>query len=953
MKNLATKYTNLKRLVGGNREKRGYEETFGMPQEEQAYVTMPNKWIRRILGEIEFAIRLSGAVDNKYDTLLHSTIDYLTNEIKEEGVLTKTICLEAEKQLMAMQVAAKEYKLILASHAHIDMNWMWSFNETVAITLATFRTILNIMDQYPEFCYSQSQASVYQIVEQYDPDLMDRIKAYIKAGRWEVSATAWVETDKNMPNTESLLRHIKYTRDYLEEKWDIDPNTLELDFSPDTFGHNANVPEINSHGNVKYYYHCRALDGTQALYRWRSPSGKEILVYREQYWYNSGITPHIGAGLIDISKRSAGFKTGLIVYGVGDHGGGPTRRDVERAIDMMEWPIYPTIKFGTITQFFKEAEAVRDLLPVVDHELNYFAPGCYTTQSRIKLGNRRCETALVDAEAMAVLAKANCGFKFQRNQFVKAWQDVLFTHFHDILTGSCVQDSREHAMGLYQTSMAVANTNYQNAMRVICENIDTSSIEEDIDSFNSQSYGGGVGFGIENFTGVPNTELGSGKTRIFHVFNPTGATRTEPVEITVWDWVGDLRYIGMEKPDGTKVKCQLLTNKLEQYWDHKYLKIMAEVTAPALGYTTVVLKENDPDEYKIYYQNDTRSSHAYEDFVLENQYICAKFDRVSGRMYSLVDKKTNTQGIAQGQSVGFNYIDSERRTSSAWDIGKHLHTLPIVQAVDIHATSKGELQQGFVVTYPIKNSKITVNITLNEHAKSVCYRTEVDWNEAGGDTIPVLNFSVPVGYNTDQYLYDVPAGAIYRSGMELDAPALQYGSAVNDCKDKASVFISADCKYGYRGVDNTISTTLINSSVNPDKYPERGIHHIDLHVGAMVACPKQMEEYATALHHKLSYHSTNSHKGVLSLENSLCAFASDTAVLSTVTASNEGDIIVRAYENCGKESQVKVTFSSPVKSAMVVDLMENEIGTVTIEDGAVTATIGANSLMTLKISLSK
>ena len=134
-----------------------------------------------------------------------------------------------------------------------------------------------------------------------------------------------------------------------------------------------------------------------------------MLVYREQYWYNSGITPKIGAGIIDISKRCAGFKTGLIVYGVGDHGGGPTRRDVERALEMMEWPVYPKIKFGTFREFFHEAESVRDELPLVEKELNFIFQGCYTTQSRIKLGNRACERALTNAEAMSAFAAAAAG----------------------------------------------------------------------------------------------------------------------------------------------------------------------------------------------------------------------------------------------------------------------------------------------------------------------------------------------------------------------------------------------------------------------------------------------------------------------------------------------------------------------------------------------------------------
>lgn len=951
MQNIVAKFVDLKRRVGGNREIREFEYSFGMPREEQALITMPNKWNRRIISELDFAIKLSSVNEGRFDTALNNALDYLKEAMDLEGALTTSACTNAEKMLAPIAAAAKEYKLILAAHAHLDMNWMWSFNETVAITLATFRTILSIMEQYPDFCFSQSQASVYKIVEDYDPELMDKIKARIKEGRWEISATAWVETDKNMPNTESLLRHIKYTRDYLQEKWDIDPNSLELDFSPDTFGHNANVPEINFHGNVKYYYHCRALDGGNALYRWKAPSGKEILVYREQYWYNSAITPHIGAGLIDISKRCAGFKTGLIVYGVGDHGGGPTRKDVERAIEMSEWPIYPTIKFGTIREFFKEAEAIKASLPLVDHELNYFAAGCYTTQSRIKLGNRRTETALINAEALSIFANSLAGFTFQKEQFVRAWRDVLFTHFHDILTGSCVQDSREHAMGLYQTSMAVANTNYQNAMREIARNIDTSSIKEDIDCY-AQSYGGGVGFGLENFSGVPNTELGSGKTRIFHIFNPTAAQRKQPIEITVWDWVGDMRHIQMQKPDGTAVEFQLLNTSLQHYWDHKYFKLLADVTVPPLGYTTIVLRESEPTDYPVYYHPEKRSAYAYDDFVLENEYICAKFHRTNGCMFSLVDKRTQLEYIKQGDVASFNFIESEKATSSGWDIGKHLLTMPVTHSVDIKSTVSGELQNGFTVKYTIKSSTITVNVTLDKHAKAVQYSTIVDWNEIGGETVPVLNFSVPVAYKTDSYRYDIPAGSIVRKGMELDVPGLQYGCAVSPTDD--SVVVVTDSKYGYRGIDNTISTTLINSATNPDPYPERGIHHINIAVGISKSCPKVLEDFATAINHKLSFHSSNSHKGKLPLEHSLFAFEGGTAVVSAVTQSNRGDILVRLYETCGKSTVVEMEFYKEVLSAKFVNLMEANLdGDININGNKITLTVEANTIATIAIETSK
>ena len=165
---LAEKFTRLKTSVGGNREKMHFEDTFGMPKEEQAHITRPGRANARILAELEFALHLSEAENGKYDAALEEALDYLLEKQQTEGVLTDQACEEAEEILEPIAEEAKSYELILAAHAHIDMNWMWSFNETVSIVLATFRSILNIMDQYPEFCFSQSQASVYKIVEEYD-----------------------------------------------------------------------------------------------------------------------------------------------------------------------------------------------------------------------------------------------------------------------------------------------------------------------------------------------------------------------------------------------------------------------------------------------------------------------------------------------------------------------------------------------------------------------------------------------------------------------------------------------------------------------------------------------------------------------------------------------------------------------------------------------------------------
>ena len=941
---LAAKYTKLKKQIGGNREQFHYEETFGMPREEAARVTMPNKDIRRILAETEFAIRLSEEKEHKFDSIVEEALDYMLSVVAEEGVLTKSACYKAEEILMPLKDAAKEYSLILAGHAHIDMNWMWSWHETVASTIATFQTMLKLMDEYPEFCFSQSQASVYEIIEKYAPELKPLIEERIREGRWEITASQWVETDKNMPSSESLYNHMYFTKKYLKEHWGVSPADLEIDFSPDTFGHSRNIPEIDALGNVKYMYHCRGLDGDNAVYRWKSASGKELLVCREQYWYNGAVTPKQAIGIFDVAKRSGGLKTQLAVYGVGDHGGGPTRRDVERAIDMMSWPIYPNIKFGTFREFFKEAEKVRDKLPIVDKEMNYFARGCYTTQSRLKMGNRRTEAALFDAQIWHTFSGAKDNFT--EAQFEKAWQNVLFTHFHDILTGSCVQDSREHSMGLFTDSMAIANSRSSLAMQRIAADIDTSMFEVE-EIFDSQSDGAGVGYGVENFVGVPSPERGVGIQRIYHIYNSATTKVKRNCEITVWDWVGDMRDIVIKLADGTEVPYQLIDHDYQQYWDHKYFRLLVEVEVPELGYTTVMLDVKEPEEYRVYFQPEIRSAHAFVNPVLENEYLRAEFDLQNGELISLIDKKDGKEKIRAGESGGLRYVITERRTSSAWDIGKYIKISdPLL--TKLVRNNKGELESSLYLEQAVENSKAEVKISLEKNSKALKIDLKVTWNESSaeqGQDVPVLVYRLPL-VETETYLNDVPGGSMYREAQHGDIPGQQYCAAI--IEDRAVAIVS-DCKYGYRGYKNDLICTLINASYSPDPYPERGIHTIKLHVLLDANCPKLLEDDAFSLNHPLLYQSGKKRNGKLAPTASFMQCDLGTAVIAGISQI-DGDMTVRLFETNGKDTKVTLAPMFEVKEVYFTDIMgEKRCGDIALEDNKIAFDLKANNSVMIRI----
>ena len=926
MTTLAGRLHEIKLKTGGSRENLKWEQSTGVPPEVMYHISGVHPWARRVLAELGFALTLSGAVKNnpRYTAEIGTALGLLEKSLADQGVLTADACREAEKAILPLQKAAREYTVLFASHAHIDMNWEWSWQETVQSALATFRTMLTLMDEYPEFTFSQSQASCYHLVETYDPELMEAIKKRIAEGRWEVTASAWVETDKNMPDTESLIRHIRSTKNYLETAWGVNPEQLTIDFSPDTFGHSAQIPEIDAYGGVKYFYHCRGLSDRHVLYRWRSPSGAEILSHCEPNWYNRGIRDDIVFGSVELASLCGGLTTSLIVYGVGDHGGGPTRRDIEHIREMREWPVFPTIRFGTFAEYFRAAEAVRDKLPLVKEEINFIFAGCYTTQSRIKLANRRTEAALLDAESLDAMSAVLTGKRYPGEKLEDAWRKLMFNHFHDILTGSCVRDSREWAMASFSDAQATAGTAREKAGIAIASAIDTSkfvvSREDLLDDRGNRSEGAGAGFGIENFGGIPSPSRGRGSLRIYHVFNPSAGKRRETVEFVLWDWDYDYKRMELCDEAGKAVPFQILDKEPVTYWDHRYVRFIALVEIPAGGYTTLALREKEfGAEYPVYFQSFPRTDAVHGPVVLENEFLRAEFDSGSGALVSLKDKRTGKEKIAAGKGAALVINWAEKKTNNAWRTGRYMAEEAVGGSVRLTVTNdKNPLRNGFEMEQEVLGSRIKTSVFLDAGAKALSYQFTIDWNEAAKDhrNVPVLCFALPLETVPDSFQSDIPAGMLRRPGACHDIPGLQYTAAINGAE---AVALITDCKYGYRGYGNVLSATLINTSSSPDPYPERGEHVIKLWLAVEESNPKTLHDAARALCHPVSIISGSAHPGSLPLAQELLCLDAASTVLSSCGIAPDGDLLIRFYETAGKNDNVKLRLPLEIASACFVD----------------------------------
>ncbi len=397
-----------------------------------------------ILYQIKFACKLSEGAKNKH---LRKYADRALATIDPEDIdrndWRKTLAdiKNAEKELEAFRKEARKFRVHLIGHAHIDMNWLWDYEDTIHTCLRDFETVNKLLEKYPDLTFSQSQAHVYKIVEDHDRELFKKVQEKVKEKRWEVTASTWVEGDLNMSDGESFVRHFLYAGKYTREKLGA---ATDVFWSPDTFGHPVTTPSILSSAGMKYYYFMRCGKGLP-LFRWKSRDGGELLAFNSIY--NNTIKPaNILTKLIEYSDRYS-IPDFLFVYGVGDHGGGPTEKDIKRKMLMERKPVFPSLEFSTVRKYFKSVEKHRNKLPVVEGELNTIFEGCYTTHSDIKKANRDCENKLLTLEALSAAAGLK-GKKSPESETEELWQKTLFNQFHDIFDGSAIHSSYDYSAKL-------------------------------------------------------------------------------------------------------------------------------------------------------------------------------------------------------------------------------------------------------------------------------------------------------------------------------------------------------------------------------------------------------------------------------------------------------------------------------------------------------------------------
>lgn len=477
----------------------GANDLFGVLQENgairQAHLALLHSEIKALYYDFEVlydslsVLPESSARFQQILEALNRAIHRFWNGVTEE---TARAAREELAPVLAQKGGDPSLQISARGHAHIDLGWLWPIRETKRKGARTFATALRNMESYPDYVFSASQAQLFQWMKEEYPALYAQVKERVKQGQLEPQGALWVECDTNLTCGESLIRQILYGRRFFREEFDVDPDYVWL---PDTFGYSAALPQIMAKSGIRYF-------STQKLswsllnrfpyqsFHWQGIDGSEVLVHcLPEENYNSPAAPRSLHQIeTNYSERGVSHHA-MLVYGIGDGGGGPGEEHLERLARLRNFAGLSPVKQEWTSEFFPKWAAEAPRFPTWVGELYLERhQGTLTTNARNKWFNRKIEQALRELEWVAAIA-AQAGLASYPSERLEAiWKEVLLYQFHDILPGSSIKRVYDESLARYRVLLDEVEALLLERQQAIAALLESRHMQLPVAVFNSLAW---------------------------------------------------------------------------------------------------------------------------------------------------------------------------------------------------------------------------------------------------------------------------------------------------------------------------------------------------------------------------------------------------------------------------------------------------------------------------------
>lgn len=793
---------------------------------------------------------------------------------------------EAKASLARSGPLMKRFTGHLVGHGHIDPAWQWEWPEILDVCNKTFSQAVKFMDEFPGFRYSQSSSGLYRLVQEHYPDVFKQMQAKVKSGQWDIVGGRVTEGDTWMISEESHVRNFLLAQRYFR-KWF--GKTATVGFEPDTFGHVWSMPEILKMGGIENYYFGRGGQG-KPFFWWEGPDGTRTLTFDEiasGSWYDSNLDGKILDELVPW-KQATGTNDIMWVYGVGNHGGGPTREQLNIAETWKKTPYYPTVEYSTAQAFF-DSERKQDLkaLPVVKESLDPRIDGCYTTHSEMKRLNRDAENWTTTAETAATIA-GMLGQPYPKERFDEAWWGITFNQHHDTLPGSGTHE-------VYQQSV------------------------EQLTAITAES---------RNIAGASARFIASLVTRptdapyAVMALNPLGWKHSGEVRFPWGNLAGTGEWAAYS-PDGSKTPILITSGETRDNPTGEPMACFTARDVPGFGYKVFAIRPLSTAD-SAYGKAQLRDGG--DNYVLDNGLIVATVRKDNGLVTSLFDRRLNRDTLSTGGAANRMEVWYEDPAGDAWVLGRYRSHEPLDGPAAVKVLDNASGRVALEVTRTYRNSRITQHIVLAAGSDQVELPMWVDWQETGtheGPT-PFLKLACDIAGSDLKFRYEIPFATQDHPLDGREAAALKSGDLSGA---QGGITLLNDCKSGYSAEGNTLRLSLIRTPNRLDATSDRRAHFIRAalvtHAGDYGAVQVRRgyefnQPFAVA---RVAPSAT----GRLPIEKSFLNVDA-AGVVATVLKRAEDDskgVLVRLYEANGIPSKVTVGLDGAFASTQWVNFIED------------------------------
>lgn len=771
---------------------------------------------------------------------------------------------------------AKGLRLHMIGNAHIDAVWLWTWPEGDAVANSTFRSALDRLNDDPEITMTTSSSQFYEWVANNDPALLASIRKRVQEGRWDLVGGWWVEPDVNIPSGEALARQGLYGQRTLQRLFGTMAKT---GYNPDSFGHPGSLPQILKQQGMDNYVFMRPNATEKNLERnlfwWQGVDGSRVLTFRIPLAYDdpADVRGHMEKE-IDLLKGQP-IRDAMEFFGIGDHGGGPTKANMASIRQIQQESGAPTIFYSTPDRYFSE---IRDRhasqLTTVQDDFQHHSVGCYTAVSSIKKGNRMAEAALVTAEKFASIGSVAWGAEYPKSDLTKAWQKVLFLQFHDSLAGTALPAHYVMARDAHGRAMDTAHDAMFTALQKLAWQIPT--VDPD--------------------------------SKYYVVFNPHAWPVKENIE---YDFGWDRATAGYIQDETGRVLPSQWIDATTVTMNR--LGFATQVEVPPFGYRQIRILKGVPP------QPSPKTTLQVSDRMLENEFLRVIFS--PNGTVGILDKRTGHQ-VFQGGDTGARAVVLDD-PSDTWS--HH------VRAYDKEIGAFGAATTKVIETGPLRGrvrmrstygaSTLTTDWILYANSSNLEMRVALDWHERQ----KMLKFSFPVDLANPEATYEIPYGAMKRNNVGDEDPGQRWIDVTGTHAGRRyGLGIVNDAKYGYSVGGTDMRVSVVRGAVYAQHEPrtldpnsdyqwmDQGVQEFRMllmpHVGGWQDA--QVVHAAEELVAPPAIMYQGIHPGTRPESGSFLSVDSPNVIVSAVKEAEEGDdIVIRCFEATGRQSKATVNLA--------------------------------------------